>query len=222
MNYKYSIINPIEHKQLYMYSEYHGIKFIDAYKKNRISALKMCLKRLKNISDPKDKIFEAFKSFTFDEYNKESIHILYLELIINKFNFFKNNDVKFDSEIIRDMNFILFDKTGNKSFKKQKIDKLIKIFEIKKSFSEYFEKSTSANRLNNQFDEVFHLTFSYVLSEYFSLLKSFKYLSALFKINDLLIYRLNNQNFINLQLLSCSIGLELITFDETKKDILGN
>ena len=120
------------------------------------------------------------------------------------------------------MNFILLDKTENKSFKKQKIDKLIKIFEIKKSFSEYFEKSSSANRLNNQWDDVFHLTFSYVLSEYFSLLKSFKYLSALFKINDLLIYRLNNQNFINLQLLSCSIGLELITFDETKKDILGN
>ena len=222
MNYKYSIINPMENKQLYMYSEYHGIKFINAYKKNRISALKMCLKRLKNISDPKDKIFEVFKSFTFNGYNKESIHILYLELIINKFNFFKNNNVKFNSEIISDMNFILFDKTENKSFKKQKIDKLIKIFEIKKSFSEYFEKSTIPNRLNNQFDEVFHLTFSYILYEYFSLLKSFKYLSSLFKINDLLIYRLNNQNFINLKLLSCSIGLELITFDETKKDILGN
>ncbi len=222
MNYKYSIINPIENKQLYMYSEYHGIKFINAYKKNRISALKLCLKRLKNISDPQDKILEAFKSFTFEEHNKENIHILYLELIINKFNFFKNNNVKFNSEIISDMNFILFDKTENKSFKKQKIDKLIKIFEIKKSFSEYFEKSTIPNRLNNQFDEVFHLTFSYILYEYFSLLKSFKYLSSLFKINDLLIYRLNNQNFINLKLLSCSIGLELITFDETKKDILGN
>ena len=39
MNYKYIYENPSENRQLYMYSDYNGKEFIEAYKKSRSDVL---------------------------------------------------------------------------------------------------------------------------------------------------------------------------------------
>jgi len=222
MNYKYSSINPTENKQLYMYSNYHGIEFVKAYKQNRKTTLKICLQILTNTYDKKDNIFEAFSSDTFEKCEQEDIQKLFIKLLKNKLNLLKQNYIELNNEIINNINFILNDYIENKILEKQKINSLVKIFEVKKSFSKDLEKLSIENNLNKELDEICHLAFSYIIFEYFKVVKSFKYLSTLFKINDLLIYRLNNQKFLNIDLLACSIGLELIVFNKTEKDILGN
>ena len=54
MNYKYSTINPITNKELYMYSSYHGIKFIKAYKQSRKQTIEKCLEKFKKIKGKKE------------------------------------------------------------------------------------------------------------------------------------------------------------------------
>ena len=222
MNYIYSSINPTENKQLYMYSDYHGREFIKAYKKNRKKTLKICLQILTNTYDKKDNIFEAFSSDTFEKCEQEDIQKLFIKLLKNKLNLLKQNYIELNNEIINNINFILNDYIENKILEKQKINSLVKIFEVKKSFSKDLEKLSIENNLNKEIDEICHLAFSYIIFEYFNLVKSYMYLSTLFKINDLLIYRFNNQKFLNIDLLICSIGLELIVFNKIEKNIVGN
>ena len=44
MNYKYSTINPTINKELYMYSGYHGVEFVKAYKLNRNTTIKKVIR----------------------------------------------------------------------------------------------------------------------------------------------------------------------------------
>ena len=216
MNYKYSNINPSENKQLYMYSEYHGAEFIKAYKQSRKEVLNVCLKKTENIYDKKDKVFLKFQSLAIDKCEYEDIIFLFIKLLKNKLNLLKQNILKLDNIIMSDINLIFYSVIENKIFDKQKIDSLVKKLEVKKSFTKEFEE------FSNEVDEIYHLAFSFIVIEYFRSVKSFKYLSVLLKLNDFLVYRLNNQKFSNIDLLACSISLELSIFNKTEKDLLEN
>lgn len=223
MNYKYSRINPIENKQLYMYSDYYGIEFIQAYKHSRNEVIKKCLEKLKKIKDKKESADKISKSLGHSKSEQEEVIQFFISLLINKFNLFQKKSTKTElNKTIEDLDCLFDQAKNNIILEKLRINNLVKKFEIKKSFSTEVKQSYLNAPLYEDIDETYHLLFSFILSKYFILSSSFKYLSVLLKLNDLLIYRFNNLKYLNTDLLSCSIVLELKIFDELEEAMLGN
>ena len=83
------------------------------------------------------------------------------------------------------------------------------------------KNSFDASFISNEIDEIFHFLFSFIIIKYFISLKSLKYFNTLLKLNDLLIYRFYNMNFINVELLLCAISIELKIYSSVEEDILG-
>jgi len=219
MNYKYSTVNPLKNKQLYMYSDYSGVKFIKCYKQSRNKAILKCKKKLIKNKDKKD-ILEKISNL--DKNNQKVIIKLFLNLLKDKTDFIKKNSNKIQSNIIVDDIDYLFNQLLNEeNIEKIKIDNLVKKFEIKKSFSLYIEQSFSKNLLYDDINEMYHLLFSYINSQYFILSKSFKYLSVLLKLNDLLVYKLNTEEFLNTDLLIFALVLELKIFSDIEVEMIG-
>jgi len=219
MNYKYSTVDPLKNKQLYMYSDYSGVKFIKSYKQSRNKAILKCKKKLIKNKDKKD-ILEKISNL--DKNNQKVIINFFLNLLKDKTDFIKNNSNKIQSNIIVDDIDYLFNQLLNEeTIEKIKIDNLVKKFEIKKSFSPYIEQSFSKNLLYDDINEMYHLLFSYINSQYFILSKSFKYLSVLLKLNDLLVYKLNTEEFLNTDLLIFALVLELKIFSDIEVEMIG-
>jgi len=223
MNYKYSTINPTENKELYMYSGYYGIEFIQAYKHSRNEAIKKCLEKLQKIKDKKEITDKILKFFVNNKHEKEETMQFFLNLLKNKFNLFQKDSTKSElNKTINDLDYLFNKAVNNKILEKSRIDNLVKKFEIKKSFTTEIKKSFLNTILHNDIDETYHLLFSFIISKHFISSNLFKYLSVLLKLNDLLIYRFYNGKCINTDLLSCSIVLELNIFYELEEATLGN
>ena len=220
MKYKYSTLDPVKNRQLYMYSDYSGSKFIEAYKYSRTKAIIKCQADIKKV---KDKNNLLVKISSLDKNNQKQIIKKFTNLLKIKSNFIKTqSNILESNSIIDDIDSLFNNFLKHESIEKAKIDNLVKKFEIKKSFSAYFEETLLNNPILNNFDEIYHLLFSYINSQYFILSKSFKYLSVLLKLNDLLIYRLNNENFLNIDLLAFALKLELKIFSDIEEEMLRN
>ena len=223
MNYTYSTINPKENKQLYMYSDYYGIELIEAYKHSRNKVIKKCLDDLKTIKDKKESVDTLFRSSGHNKAEQEESMQFFKNLLKNKFNLLQKNSTKSElNKTIDDLDYLFYQVLKNKILDKWRIDNLVKKFEIKKSFSTEIKYSYLNDPFHQDIDETYHLLFSFIISKYFILTNSFKYLSVLLKLNDLLIYRFDNENFLNTDLLSCSILSELKIFYKLEKAMLGN
>ena len=91
----------------------------------------------------------------------------------------------------------------------------------KKNFSSEIQNSFDVSLISNEIDEIFHFLFSFIIIKHFISFKSLKYFNTLLKLNDLLIYRFYNMNFINVELLLCAISIELKIYSSVEEDILG-
>jgi len=224
MNYKYSTINPITNKELYMYSSYHGIEFIKAYKQSRKQTIEKCLEKFKKIKGKKEITNRIYRFFIQQNHLEQEETIqLFLKLLKNNFNTFQKNSIKSDlDKIINDLDYLFKKAVDNGILDKTRIDNLVKKFEIKKSFPIVVKQAFSNNFFYNNIDETYHLIFSFIISKYFISTKSLKYLNTLLKLNDLLIYRFYNGNFSNTDVLACSIVLELKIFYELEEFMLEN
>ena len=223
MNYKYSTINPTINKELYMYSGYHGVEFVKAYKLNRNTTIKKCLEKLQKIKDKEEITDKILNFFMCNKYKQEETTKLFLNLLKNKFNIIHKDLTRLElNKTIDDLDYLFNKASSNKILEKSRIDNLVKKFEIKKSFTGEINALFSNTVLQHDIDETYHLIFSFLISKYFIVSNLLKYLSVLLKLNDLLIYRLYNEECINIDLLSCSILLELNFFYELEEATLGN
>ena len=220
MNYKYSTINPIKNRQLYMYSNYSGSEFIQSYKNSRNKAIIKCQQDIEKVKSRNSLLEKINKT---DKNNQKQLIKQFLNLLKNKFNFIKVKPNILEMNIIIDDIDSLFNSFLNQeTIDKFKIDKLVKKFEIKRSFSPYFTESLINNSCLNDIDETYHLLFSYINYQYFILSKSFKYLSVLLKLHDLLVYRLYNEKFLNKDLLFFALKIELKIFSDLEEEMLGS
>ena len=220
MNYKYSTIDPVKNRQLYMYSNYSGSEFIESYKNSRKKAIIKCQEDIKKIKG-KNSLLDNITNINDNDQKK--IIKNFTNLLKIKSNFIKTESIISERNIIIDDIDCLFNNFLNHDIiEKVKIDNLVKQFEIKKSFSSYFEETLLNNSFFIDFDETYHLLFSYINSQYFIFSKSYKYLSTLLKLNDLLVYRLYNERFFNIDLLAFALKLELKIFSNIEEEMLVN
>lgn len=220
MIYKYASVHPAENKELYMYSSYYGVNFINAFKKSRKDALKKCKAKLVKINLNKEIKDQIFNLLEYKNIEEEKIIQLFSNLLKNKFIIYDKNVIKKKSHrTIDDLDHLFNKINNNKLIDKSRLDNVVKKFEIKKSLYNEIKQSFPNNVLSNDIDETYHLLLSFVIIKYFILSNSYKYLSALLKLNDFLIYRLNDLKFINMELLSCSILLELKILSKLEKNI---
>lgn len=223
MNYKYSTINPVTNRTLYMYSGYYGTEFIKAYKKNRTQVIQESHKILEKLKDKKEFADLISKLLVQNQCDKEEIIDVFTNILKIKFNIFQKQSSKSTlNNIINDIDFLFIKVINDEIIEKPRIDNLVKRFEIKKSFSVDTEESFIGKPYYNDINETYHLFYSLIISKYFILSKSFKYLSNLLKLNDFLIYKFYNKNFLNIDLLVFSLLLELKLFKEIEEDMLGN
>ncbi|MBT3939745.1 MAG: hypothetical protein HOF44_08575, partial [Pelagibacterales bacterium] len=142
MNYKYATINPTENKELYMYSGYHGIEFVNAYKLNRNEAIKKCLEELQKIKEKKEITDKILKFYLFNKHEKKEITQFFLNLLKNKYNIL-HKDLKRSelNKTIDALDYLFKQAANDKILEKSRIDNLVKKFEIKKSFTSEIKAS---------------------------------------------------------------------------------
>ena len=139
---------------------------------------------------------------------------IFCNIIYDRFIIFDKEITNSDlTEAINDLSSLYIKAKNNQSLNKLKLDNLVKTFETKKNFSTEIQNSFDASFISNEIDEIFHFLFSFIIIKYFISLKSLKYFNTLLKLNDLLIYRFYNMNFINVELLLCAISIELKIYD---------
>ena len=222
MNYKYIYENPSENRQLYMYSDYNGKEFIEAYKKSRNDVLIKCLKKINRTEEELETNNKLLKLSNYSHIKKDEIMSIFCNIIYDRFIIFDKEITNSDlTEAIHDLSSLYIKSKNNQSLNKLKLDNLVKIFETKKNFSSEIQNSFDASLISNEIDEIFHFLFSFIIIKHFISFKSLKYFNTLLKLNDLLIYRFYNMNFINVELLLCAISIELKIYSSVEEDILG-
>ena len=153
---------------------------------------------------------------------KDEIMSIFCNIIYDRFIIFDKEITNSDlTEAINDLSSLYIKAKNNQSLNKLKLDNLVKTFETKKNFSSEIQKSFDASLISNEIDEIFHFLFSFIINKHFISVKSLKYFNTLLKLNDLLIYRFYNINFINVELLLCAISIELKIYSSVEEDILG-
>ena len=222
MNYKYIYENPSENRQLYMYSDYNGKEFIEAYKKSRSDVLIKCLKKINSTEEKLETTNKLLKLSNYNHIKKDEIMSIFCNILYDRFIIFEREIINSDlTEAINDLSSIYIKAKNNQSLNKLKLDNLVKTFETKKDFSSEIQNSFDASLISNEIDEIFHFLFSFIIIKHFISFKSLKYFNTLLKLNDLLIYRFYNMNFINFELLLCAISIELKIYSSVEEDILG-
>lgn len=222
MNYKYIYENPSENRQLYMYSDYNGKEFIEAYKKSRNALLIKCLKKINSTEEKLETTNKLLKLSNYNHIKKDEIISIFCNILYDRFINFEREIINSElTEAINDLSSIYIQAKNNQSLNKLKLDNLVKTFETKKNFSSEIQNSFDASLISNEIDEIFHFLFSFIIIKHFVSFKSLKYFNTLLKLNDLLIYRFYNMNFINVELLLCAISIELKIYSSVEEDILG-
>ena len=220
MSYKFSKIDSIKEKKLYMYSNYKGLKFLNDYLKCRKNDIQKILRKIKK---KKNFLESNITNYTYleNESIKKNIEDL-ISLIIPKIEHVKNkrnfelNDISHDIELL----FNQFIK--NKKINMYVLNKLIKKYEVKKILRVQ-EKDNSSNNKKVEIEEIYHLIFSVILTLTFlsniNLLKTF---NTLLKINDLQIYRFYKEKFFHIDILLYLLIIEIKLFKNLKLKFLGN
>ena len=81
MNYKYIYENPSENRQLYMYSDYNGKEFIEAYKKSRSDVLIKCLKKINSTEEKLETSNKLLKLSNYNHINKDEIISIFCNIV---------------------------------------------------------------------------------------------------------------------------------------------
>ena len=222
MKYKYSEIDPALNRTLYMYSEYKGYKFLEAYKKNRKKNILFLLKKVKKISKQDAFILTMIKIIN-NEVNKISETINLLKYCFNEI---KNKKLIRKNKSLLSENIILLDSLfensfSNKDLKILDIDKLIKTFEVNKVLPLLKNDYTNPKTKFTSLQTLYHIKFAFILITIFlKNTKQYKYFNTLLKLNDLLSYKLKYSNFVSSYIFICILVLELEIFLRLERKLL--
>lgn len=220
MGYKFSKVNPIEEKKLYMYSDYKGLEFINDYLVSRQNDIQKIFIKLKNNKHNLKEIRNKSAYFQ-DESIRQNIEDL-VDLILPKIEYFKNkenfelNDISYDIELL-----------FNQLKKKKKINmhvlnKLIKEYEVRKILN-VEEAANISTKKKREIVEIYHLTFTIILIQAFlSNINLLKIFNTLLKINDLLTYRFYKKKNFHIDVLYYVLIIEIKLFKSLKLKFLGN
>jgi hypothetical protein len=203
-----------------MYSDYKGLEFINEYLISRENDIKKILHKLK-----KEKF--AFKQVkAIENYMLDKIIVQNLETVMNlilpKIQYVKNKSIFELNSISNDIDLLLDQLIKKKKMDMQKLNKIIKKYEVKKIL-EVEDKSYNSAKDKGEIEEIYHLTFSIILIHaFFSNMNLFKFFNTLLKINDLQIYRFYKEKFFHIDILLYLLILEVKLFNTVKLKFLGN
>ena len=202
IDYKYTAVDRLNKPETYMYSEYQGVEFLEAYFKNRLENLK----RLKNIKKKnfKNKIYLllysrasiVLKNFLDKEFPNEPLKSkvdctevikpddFYIKDKIKALSFFKiSEELNSESLLISLINNQI--NRTNQNLTKFWLNLFLKKFEVTKKI--YKNYNVNFGKGNGENDIVqLYLLFALSLTLFFCETKEIKYINTLLKVSDLL------------------------------------
>ena len=222
MSYKYTNIDPTHNRSLYMYCDYEGISFLNSFEKNRKLAIRSAYEALnKNkITQIEKSIFRNLKN----ELDTNKILENFNNLINSKLTHLKQNiNASNLSTVVYSLDNIFQENNFKYIGKKDTIDFIIKSYEIKKELNLFSDNINVKQKIYSDLNESYHFMFSSILIKaIFNRNKIYKYFNTLLKLNDLMIYRMYNSQFINHIFLFYSLILEYKIFNIIKKEKIVN
>lgn len=179
--YKYTKKNLLKDPEKYMYSEFHGSKFIDSYVSNRKDIMEKLNKNKFELSlDISDiNLSELFISFIKNKkISKKSL----VNLEIVKINDKENIDSKKLMKILIIKNII----KKNDNLEKTYVDFFVQRFEVSKKIYPFYDSINSKKGEGSNDLPLMYWLFSLLLTVVYLNSKNLKYLNCLLKVNDLI------------------------------------
>lgn len=204
MNYEYTEVNRLQSPHKYMYTQYKGKEFLNAYVVDRISFLNE-IKKLEpvNYSDPYDQLYAKACAILL-EYLKKNIET---ENIGNAFNFdysFNERVQSFDRSKLTVLPLVSFNRSdpinseyllvsvldsqvnaGDPLLIEFWLDLLIQKFEVTKKIYEQYPVNLGKGLGRSDTIKIYWILLV-CLSLHFSRTKKIKYLNTILKVNDLI------------------------------------
>ena len=221
MSYKYSNTDSTKNRSLYMYCTYEGMSFLNSYEKSRKLAIKSAyLNFAKKNKLVEKNIFKNLKN----KIEQDKILENFTKLIIIKLNYLKKNINKNSLNVIVNYLDNIFVKNQLKDKeKKNNLNFIIKSYEIKKELHLFNTNVNIEQELYVDFTESYHLMFGLLLiKSSINGTNVYKCFNTLLKLNDLMIYKMYNSQFLNHNFLFYSLILENYIFNIIKKEKMGN
>ncbi len=220
MTYKFSKINSIKEKRLYMYSDYKGLKFINEYLKSRENDIQKILQKIKKNKFALKQITPK-QNYLLDETIERDLEEI-MSLILPKIKYVNNKSIFKLSYISKNIHLLFKQLKNKKKMNMQALNKIIKRYEVKKVLK-LEGISYNSRKDEDEIEEIYHLTFSIILIHaFFSNMNSFKFFNTLLKINDLQIYRFYKEKFFHIDILLYLLIIEVKLFNAIKLKFLGN